>query len=330
MRAGGVFDRDLNASLYDTVKRRFPWLVINLATAGLAAMVVSLFKGSIQHYVTLAVLMPIIASMGGNAGIQSVTVAVRSIARRELQRSNALPVIRKEMLAGLASGLGMSLIMFIFIVTIYGDVKLGLIFALATTLTLTAAGLSGAVIPLLLSAIKVDPAISAGVHPHHRNGRGELLHLSRTGDLAARLGFVAGDKADIFQQVNAACFMILKGAGRGEQPGGAVGALEFAVHIGSVFDGKRFVHDGAFHVAAGEKLHFTRFDKPFDPAVNQRHLGLDIPRHAAVAADDDLLGLDIAFDAPINIQRAVAVKIAQDAEIRREKRGSGFLSVLRG
>ena len=79
LRAGGVIDRDLNASLYETVKKRFPWLLVNLATAGMAAWVISQFESTIQQWVTLAVLMPVIASMSGNAGIQSVTVSVRSI-----------------------------------------------------------------------------------------------------------------------------------------------------------------------------------------------------------------------------------------------------------
>lgn len=163
LRSGGVIDRDLHAGLFSTFRRRFPWLAVNLLTASLGALVIGQFEATIAEMVTLAVLMPIIASMAGNAGIQSVTVAVRSIATRELQRHNAWPVIRKEMLTNLLNGLGLGLLMIGAIMAIYGNLQLAGIFAAALVGTLTIAGLAGATIPLILSYFKVDPAIASGV-----------------------------------------------------------------------------------------------------------------------------------------------------------------------
>lgn len=163
LRAGGVFDRDLHAGLFDTVKRRLPWLIMNLITANFAAFVISNFEGVIEKWVTLVVLMPMIASMAGNAGTQSVTVAVRAIATRELQSQNAWPVIRKEMLTNLCNGIVLSALMATVIMLIYRDWHLASIFATATIAVLTVAGLSGSLIPLLLNRYKIDPAIASGV-----------------------------------------------------------------------------------------------------------------------------------------------------------------------
>lgn len=163
LRAGGIIDRDFHAGLLETVRRRIPWLTVNLFTALLASWVISFYESTIQQWVTLAVLMPIIASITGNAGIQSVTISVRAIAMRELQSHNALPVIFKEVSANLLSGLILSLIMIALIVAIYGDWRLAGIFAAATVITHALAGLSGALIPLLLNRLKIDPAIASGV-----------------------------------------------------------------------------------------------------------------------------------------------------------------------
>lgn len=163
LRAGGILDRDLYAGLFVTVKRRLPWLVMNLCTANFAAFVISRFEGVIEQWVTLAVLMPMIASMSGNAGTQSVTVAVRAIATRELQSQNAWPVIRKEILTNFCNGMVLSLLMSMVILLIYHDLHLAGIFSAATIGVLTVAGLAGSLIPLLLQRFKVDPAIASGV-----------------------------------------------------------------------------------------------------------------------------------------------------------------------
>lgn len=163
MRAGGILDRDLHANLLQTVRQRLPWLVLNLAAAILAAWVISQFEQTIEKMVSLAVLMPIIASLSGNAGIQSVTISVRAIATGELQKHNALPIIRKEMFTNLLNGAVLASLTAVLIYLIYGNISLAGIFAAATIGTLTLAGLIGAFVPLILSRIKIDPAIASGV-----------------------------------------------------------------------------------------------------------------------------------------------------------------------
>ena len=163
LRAGGIIDRDFHAGLFETVKGRIPWLAINLFTAMLASWVISFFETTIEQWVTLAVLMPIIASITGNAGMQSVTISVRAIATRELQSHNARPVIIKEIFANLLSGIILSVIMSVLIIAIYGDFRLAFIFSGATIATHAIAGFSGAIIPLLLNKFKIDPAIASSI-----------------------------------------------------------------------------------------------------------------------------------------------------------------------
>ncbi len=163
MRAGGILEQDIHAGLLQTVKRRLPWLLINLLTASLAAYVISLFEGTIEKMVTLAVLMPVIASLSGNAGTQSLTVAVRGIATRELQRHNAFSIIRKEMLTNLLNGIVLSIVTSAVIWIVYRDIELAAIFSAAIIGTLFVAGFAGAFIPLFLERIKIDPAIASSV-----------------------------------------------------------------------------------------------------------------------------------------------------------------------
>lgn len=160
---GGVRSQDLQASLASTVRKRFPWLFINLLTAVLASIVIGFFTETIEKLVALAVLMPIVASMGGNAGTQSATVTVRGIATRQLKPAAALNAIRKELFIGAINGFGLAIIMGAGAYLWYDDTKLGIVFALATLVTLAFAGLSGAAIPLLLTRMKIDPAVAASV-----------------------------------------------------------------------------------------------------------------------------------------------------------------------
>ncbi|MDG1286557.1 MAG: magnesium transporter [Rickettsiales bacterium] len=163
MRAGGLLEQDIHAGLLQTVKQRLPWLLINLVTASLAAYVISRFESTIEQMVTLAVLMPVIASLSGNAGTQSLTVAVRGIATRELQRHNAVSIIRKEMLTNLLNGIMLSIVASGVIWGVYRDLELAAIFSAAIIGTLFVAGFAGAFIPLFLARIKVDPAIASSV-----------------------------------------------------------------------------------------------------------------------------------------------------------------------
>lgn len=163
LRAGGVSAQDIQAGLLETVRMRFSWLFINLLTAVLASVVIGLYAHTIQKLVALAVLMPIVASMGGNAGIQSVTVAVRALATRQLRGSNAVATIRKEFLIGLLNGLLLAAIMGGGAWLWYDDANLALVFGAATIIALTLAGFSGALIPIVLARLKIDPAPSSGI-----------------------------------------------------------------------------------------------------------------------------------------------------------------------
>jgi magnesium transporter len=160
---GGVSrEEELSDSVVDTVRHRFPWLLANMATAFVAASVIRLFEGSVEKMVALAVLMPIVASMGGNAGTQTMTVAVRALATRELGRANAWRIVRRELFVGMMNGLGFALIMGTIAAAWFNVTDLGLVFGLAMLTVLTVAALGGILIPLLLSRLGADPAVSSG------------------------------------------------------------------------------------------------------------------------------------------------------------------------
>jgi magnesium transporter len=163
MKLGGVIETDLYSDMLQTTKLRFSWLVVNLITAIIAAGVIGLFEATIAQLVALAVLMPIVASMGGNAGTQTLTVAVRAIAMKDLTAANAKRFIRKELLvAGVNGGLfavltgGVAWLWF-------ESPGLGLVIAAAMVINMLVAGLSGTLIPLGLEKFKVDPAVASTV-----------------------------------------------------------------------------------------------------------------------------------------------------------------------
>lgn len=163
LKSAGLQSQDLYESLADSVRQRFPWLFINLLTAIAASVVIGLYDETIEKLVILAVLMPIIASMGGNAGIQSATIAVRALATRKLAAGNVGYMLRKEVALGALNGLGLAAITGVGILGIYQDAEIAGIFAVATVLTMIVAGLSGAGLPFLLQKLGIDPAISSGV-----------------------------------------------------------------------------------------------------------------------------------------------------------------------
>jgi len=163
MKMSGLIEQDLHADLMQTVKKRFPWLFVNMATAFVASQVISQFQDTISHLVVLAVLMPIVASMGGNAGIQAVTVAVRAISTRSIKASNVWSVVKKELLIGALNGMAFAIINAAIAYIWIWDIQVAFIFGLATLGTLLIAGLAGVLIPLLLYKIKQDPAVSSGV-----------------------------------------------------------------------------------------------------------------------------------------------------------------------
>lgn len=163
MRLGGVSETDVHSSLISTLQRRFPWLIVNLVTAIAASIVIAYFEGTIEKFAALAVLMPIVASMGGNAGTQTVTVTVRAIATKELTTTNAMRVVSKEILVGGLNGFVFAIISGIAAYMWYENLYLSLVFASATIATLLLAGLSGALIPIGLVKVGVDPAIASSV-----------------------------------------------------------------------------------------------------------------------------------------------------------------------
>ncbi|MCD6034367.1 MAG: magnesium transporter [Rickettsiales bacterium] len=163
MHLGGVSEINLHANLLETAKSRFPWLMVNLLTALLASSVIAFFQGEIQKFVALAVLMPIVASMGGNAGIQSLTVAVRALATKDLTTTNAFRVIIKETLSGGVNGVLLAIVTGGIAYLRYEDMVLGLVIGGAIIMTLLLAGFAGIAIPLILVRFGADPAIASGI-----------------------------------------------------------------------------------------------------------------------------------------------------------------------
>ena len=162
-KLGGIQESDLYLDALNTSRSRITWLVVNLGTAILASAVIGLFEGAIDQLVALAVLMPIVASMGGNAGTQTLTVAVRALAMKELSGRNAARLIWKEILVGLFNGVLLAVVTGLVAGIWFGEPMLGIVMAVAMVGTLIVAGLSGALIPLALERLKVDPAVASGV-----------------------------------------------------------------------------------------------------------------------------------------------------------------------
>ena len=163
LRLAGVRGEEISDSALSITKKRFVWLTINLLTAILASTVISLFNASIEKVVALAILMPIVASMGGNAGTQTLTVTVRLLATKELISSNVRKIISKEFLVGFLNGLIFATITALAIYLWFQDIRLSLLIAVAMIINMTAAGFFGIVVPVTLNKFKIDPAISSSV-----------------------------------------------------------------------------------------------------------------------------------------------------------------------
>lgn len=163
MLLGGVSEPDLYRAAIDTARSRFPWLAVNLATAFIAANVIGLFEATIEKVVALAVLMPIVASMGGNAGTQTMTVAVRAITTRELTFSNALRIVWKEALVGSFNGVLFAVLIGFVAWLWFGNPIIGAVIASAMIINLTVAGLAGVAIPVVLERAHIDPAVASPV-----------------------------------------------------------------------------------------------------------------------------------------------------------------------
>ena len=163
LRMGGVGDEELSDSVLSISRSRVPWLLVNLLTAFLAASVIGLFDATIEHIVALAVLMPIVAGMGGNAGSQTMTVTVRALATKDLDIYNAWRVIRREVGVGFINGMLFAVLIGMVAGFWFADPNLGIIIAAAMIVNMFAAALAGILIPLTLDRFGVDPAVASAV-----------------------------------------------------------------------------------------------------------------------------------------------------------------------
>lgn len=163
LRLAGVGDESaLSDTVMETTRQRIPWLAVNLITSILASLVIAQFEAAIAQIVALAVLMPIVASMGGNAGTQSLTVAVRAIATKDLTGANVWRVIRREVLVGLINGVVFAVVMGIVGIIWFGSPALGYVIAAAMVVNMVVAGFAGTVIPVVLDRLGIDPALASG------------------------------------------------------------------------------------------------------------------------------------------------------------------------
>jgi magnesium transporter len=163
LRLTGVAEAGVFAPTLQTSLRRVPWLLVNLVTAALAALVVAQFADAIDRLVVLAVLMPIVAALGGNAAMQAVTVTVRALAIRQITRANALRVLGKELAVGGLNGLVLLVASLVLVLAWFGEFWLGVIFSAGVVLTIIVAALVGVTVPLVLDRLGIDPAVASSV-----------------------------------------------------------------------------------------------------------------------------------------------------------------------
>ncbi len=163
LRLAGVGDEEITDGVITKTKRRFNWLLLNLFTAFLATYCISLFGATIQQMVVLAFLMPIVASMGGNAGMQTLAVTIRSIATKDLTKNNFAKNILKEFNIGILNGIIFAIISSLIVQIWFNDMTLSLIISISMILTMIVAGLFGILIPVTLKRLNIDPAISSSV-----------------------------------------------------------------------------------------------------------------------------------------------------------------------
>ena len=163
LRLAGVGNEEITDSVFVKTKRRFNWLLVNLATALLASWVISIFGAEIEKVVALAFLMPIVASMGGNAGMQTLAVTIRAIATKELSSSNINKIVGKEFLIGVLNGIIFAIITGIVVQLWFKEIDLSIIIAASMVLNMIVAGLFGILIPVTLKKMNIDPALASSV-----------------------------------------------------------------------------------------------------------------------------------------------------------------------
>ena len=163
LRLAGVGDEEITDGVLKKTKRRFNWLLLNLFTAFLATWVISIFGATIEQMVALAFLMPIVASMGGNAGMQTLAVTVRTIATNELTKNNFAQNISKEFFIGILNGIIFAFISAVVVQLWFNDIQLSLIISISMVLNMIVAGLFGILVPISLKKFNIDPAIASSV-----------------------------------------------------------------------------------------------------------------------------------------------------------------------
>ena len=163
LKLAGVQDEEITDNALKITKKRFIWLLINLFTAVIASRVIGLFDGNIEKVVALAILMPIVASMGGNAATQTLAVTIRLLATKELTADNIFKIINKEFYVGFLNGLLFSIISAAFVFFWFYDFKLSILIGISMIINMIFAGLSGIIVPTLLDKYKIDPAVASTV-----------------------------------------------------------------------------------------------------------------------------------------------------------------------
>ncbi len=162
-RLAGVGDEGITENFIQITGRRFTWLFVNLLTAIFASIVIGLFDATLQQQVALAILMPIVASMGGNAGTQTMTVAVRALAMKDITAVNTVRVIGRELVVGLINGLLFAVLLAAAVLIWFGSGEIGVIIAVAMIVNMFVAALAGILVPLLLDKLGIDPAVASSV-----------------------------------------------------------------------------------------------------------------------------------------------------------------------
>ena len=163
LRLAGVGDEEITDGVFKKTKRRFSWLLLNLFTAIIASIVIGFFQEDIEKVVALAVLMPIVASMGGNAGMQTLAVTIRALATKELSSDNFGKIISKEFIIGILNGIIFAVITGLIVQLWFKDMNLSILISISMILNMVVAGLFGILVPISLKKFKIDPAIASSV-----------------------------------------------------------------------------------------------------------------------------------------------------------------------
>lgn len=160
---GASAEEDVDSTIVESIRMRLPWLVVNLATAFIASFIVTLFEGTIAQVTALAAAMPIVTGMGGNAGSQQLAIMIRAISLGEMELKESWPLLRKQILVGIFNGAVVGILAGIVLYFIYGNFYLGIIIFLSMIFNMVLAGMVGVLVPLLLKALNLDPALASAI-----------------------------------------------------------------------------------------------------------------------------------------------------------------------